>query len=167
MPGDTAGSPGPGRPGVALEPWIPYRICCGKQHWTVHCPDWLVMCCICFHRFPVELLAVDEDGLRWDMCEGCGKRNREYAERAQGQAGQAGGSLAQAPGEKAPPAGTALRLADHRSSRHGEVEALPGTGGPEVPGQFRQSPASSKEEHLPYEQGTREHYLRWVREGKG
>lgn len=34
----------------------PTRLCCGTRHWTVTCPDGLVMCCICFGRFPVNEL---------------------------------------------------------------------------------------------------------------
>lgn len=48
------------------------RICCGQDHAGAVCPDGLVMCCICFSRFPVSDLFVDQDGDRWDVCAGCG-----------------------------------------------------------------------------------------------
>jgi hypothetical protein len=50
----------------------PVRLCCGQRHRTTACPDGKVMCCLCFSRFAQEELAVDpEDGLKWDICQGC------------------------------------------------------------------------------------------------
>lgn len=50
----------------------PVRLCCGQRHYGVQCPDGLVMCCLCFSRFPVEQLHVDpSDGRRVDVCIGC------------------------------------------------------------------------------------------------
>lgn len=49
----------------------PVRLCCGQQHSGAVCPDGLVMCGICFARFPADQLAVDHDGDRWDVCTGC------------------------------------------------------------------------------------------------
>jgi hypothetical protein len=49
----------------------PVRLCCGQAHWDVQCPDGLVMCCICFSRFPVTELWCDSDGVSWDICKGC------------------------------------------------------------------------------------------------
>jgi len=54
------------------EQYGPVRICCGQRHWGVACPDGLVMCCVCFSRFPVDRLAVDpSDGKHWDVCQQC------------------------------------------------------------------------------------------------
>jgi hypothetical protein len=49
----------------------PVRLCCGQRHQGAVCPDGLVQCCICFHRFPIEGLYVDEQHDRWDVCLGC------------------------------------------------------------------------------------------------
>lgn len=51
----------------------PYRLCCGQQHWSVTCPDGLVMCCICFERVPSADVWEDDEGTRWDMCRECGR----------------------------------------------------------------------------------------------
>lgn len=48
----------------------PVRLCCGQRHWSVQCPDGLVMCCLCFYRFPLEELA-EEDGFKVDICQKC------------------------------------------------------------------------------------------------
>jgi hypothetical protein len=55
----------------------PVRLCCGQRHSTVKCPDGLVMCCICFSRFPVTELHADESGQLWDICQGC-KRDEDH-----------------------------------------------------------------------------------------
>lgn len=52
------------------------RLCCGQDHDGPVCPDGLVMCTLCFSRFPVDGLYVDQDGGRWDLCAGCGKREQ-------------------------------------------------------------------------------------------
>jgi hypothetical protein len=52
---------------------MPVRLCCGERHLTVACPDGLVMCCLCFHRFPQEKLWADATGQRWDICRECGE----------------------------------------------------------------------------------------------
>jgi hypothetical protein len=50
----------------------PHRLCCGQPHYGPQCPDGLVMCCVCFGRFPVDELTVDpSDGKPWDVCRGC------------------------------------------------------------------------------------------------
>lgn len=54
--------------GPAVTP--PVRLCCGQAHYGTICPDGLVMCCLCFNRFPVEELAVD-DGYFTDVCQLC------------------------------------------------------------------------------------------------
>jgi hypothetical protein len=63
-----------------IERWVPVRLCCGKQHWGPVCPGGLVMCCICFGRFPMGELYVDSDGDRWDTCRSCGEANEAYRE---------------------------------------------------------------------------------------
>lgn len=70
----------PGNPGLA-EP--PVRLCCGQRHWGVGCPDGLVMCCLCYHRFPLAELFLDQDGDRWDMCVPCAETNNHGSPGAQ------------------------------------------------------------------------------------
>jgi hypothetical protein len=48
----------------------PTRVCCGQPHFGAVCPDGLVMCCICFDRFPIAALAT-EAGQPTDVCQGC------------------------------------------------------------------------------------------------
>jgi hypothetical protein len=50
---------------------FPVRLCCGQRHGGVQCLDGLVMCAVCFHRFPVEGLHVTGDGVPEDVCLGC------------------------------------------------------------------------------------------------
>ena len=60
----------------------PVRLCCGQRHVGVQCPDGLVMCCLCFKRFPVEGLSVDpNDGKPWDVCIGCRQEEQARAAR--------------------------------------------------------------------------------------
>jgi hypothetical protein len=55
----------------------PVRLCCGRRHGGVQCPDGLVMCCLCFGRFPVEELAVDPtSGQKEDVCSRCAESER-------------------------------------------------------------------------------------------
>lgn len=49
----------------------PVRLCCGQRHYEAQCPDGLVMCCLCFSRFPVSELHVTGDGTPEDVCQGC------------------------------------------------------------------------------------------------
>lgn len=49
---------------------IPYRLCCGQQHYGVVCPDNMVMCCYCFERVELDNLAT-EDGTKVDVCLPC------------------------------------------------------------------------------------------------
>lgn len=49
----------------------PVRICCGKRHGGVQCPDGKVMCCLCFERFLVTELATEEDGIPTNVCKPC------------------------------------------------------------------------------------------------
>jgi len=62
----------------------PVRLCCGQRHWGVGCPDGLVMCCLCYHRFPITALHRDAEGTLWDACQGCA----EYEEERRGDAHQ-------------------------------------------------------------------------------
>ncbi len=48
----------------------PVRLCCGERHYGAVCPDGLVMCCICFFRFKIEDLSV-QDGTPVDVCKKC------------------------------------------------------------------------------------------------
>lgn len=54
-----------------LLPFAPVRLCCGKRHRGVVCPDGLVPCCLCFGRFPLEMLSKDDDGNLLDICLEC------------------------------------------------------------------------------------------------
>ena len=49
----------------------PVRLCCRQRHYGVLCPDGLVMCCLCYDRFPPELLHRDRDGVLEDVCQPC------------------------------------------------------------------------------------------------
>ena len=60
------------------------RLCCGQEHTGVICPDGLVMCCLCFDRFPQDALAVDSDGLKWDVCAPCYRDDQVATLRARG-----------------------------------------------------------------------------------
>lgn len=57
----------------AALPEPPVRLCCGQRHDDALCPDGLVMCCICFHRFPVSGLHEVEGGHE-DVCLGCAEQ---------------------------------------------------------------------------------------------
>jgi len=52
---------------------IPVRLCCGKRHWGVVCPDGKVMCCICFERVSQSDLNVLPNGKKEDVCKACAK----------------------------------------------------------------------------------------------
>lgn len=57
------------------QPWdgdavAPVRACCGQRHFGPQCPDGLVMCCLCFDRYPVAALATD-DGFAINVCMAC------------------------------------------------------------------------------------------------
>jgi hypothetical protein len=71
LPGQSTDQDGP-----LTEP--PVRLCCGQRHWTVKCPDGLVMCCICFSRVPVTELHADEHGYIWDTCRDCKRDENAY-----------------------------------------------------------------------------------------
>jgi len=56
----------------------PVRLCCGQRHHSVECPDGLVMCCLCFHRYKPEDLSIDEaTGKQIDVCIECKRREEE------------------------------------------------------------------------------------------
>lgn len=65
------GSNEPGQtPRLAIDP---IKLCCGAKmsaHRGPQCPDDKVMCCICFERFQVPDLSVDE-GQSVDVCKSC------------------------------------------------------------------------------------------------
>lgn len=61
-------------------PESPVRLCCGKRHDTIACPDGKVMCCICFHRFTLDELAV---GVKRDVCKGCDDDEKKAREDRQ------------------------------------------------------------------------------------
>lgn len=60
---------------------IPYRLCCGKQHESVECPDGLVMCCLCFMRVTQDKLHVTLDGKRENVCQACHEAEQEFIKR--------------------------------------------------------------------------------------
>ena len=62
-------------------PIDPVRLCCGKRHSTVMCPDGLTMCCICFNRVPLGDLTVEPDGCKVDVCMSCTIDEATYINR--------------------------------------------------------------------------------------
>lgn len=52
-----------------IEP--PVRLCCGQRHMGPVCPDGKTMCCVCFDRFNMDDLMMDDDGVYFDVCKGC------------------------------------------------------------------------------------------------
>jgi len=61
---------------------IPWRLCCGQQHLGVQCPDGMYMCCLCFDRFEVDELAI-EDGDTIDVCWTCFNWEQERLQKRQ------------------------------------------------------------------------------------
>lgn len=49
---------------------IPFRLCCGEQHYGPVCNDGKVMCCHCFDRVERDKLASDGESLI-DVCQEC------------------------------------------------------------------------------------------------
>ena len=72
-------NPAPNLGPVRPEP-APYRVCCLQRHWGPQCEDGKVMCCLCFDRFPVEELAL-EDGTPIDICKPCYEADMAEATR--------------------------------------------------------------------------------------
>lgn len=58
----------------------PIRVCCGQPHFGSVCPDGRVMCQLCFSRFPLDDLAVD-DGDTIDVCAPCYEQEQEAIRR--------------------------------------------------------------------------------------
>ena len=56
----------------------PVRVCCGHRHFGVQCPDGTVMCCLCFGKFSITELAVEDGGLI-DVCKPCYQRDQPNA----------------------------------------------------------------------------------------
>ncbi len=60
----------------------PVRVCCGKRHFGIVCPDGKVMCCMCFERFDQDQLSIDpKDGKKLNICKECDdkkKRRRSF-----------------------------------------------------------------------------------------
>lgn len=56
----------------------PVRLCCGQRHYGVQCPDGKVMCCMCFRRFKVEDLNINELSKKpEDVCKECARREKK------------------------------------------------------------------------------------------
>lgn len=55
---------------------IPYRLCCGKQHLGVECPDGKVLCCMCFERVEQSELNVLPDGTKENCCKRCAAKEK-------------------------------------------------------------------------------------------
>lgn len=53
----------------------PVRVCCFQRHWGAVCPDGLVMCCLCFQRFEVKDLIVEDEEVV-DVCKVCDNTQR-------------------------------------------------------------------------------------------
>lgn len=56
----------------------PVRLCCGKRHLSVQCPDKLTQCCLCWERFPADGLNMVR-GIAENVCLRCAEeeeRNR-------------------------------------------------------------------------------------------
>ena len=49
----------------------PVRVCCGQRHASTHCPDGLVMCCLCFERVEEDQLHTDDEGDPVNVCRPC------------------------------------------------------------------------------------------------
>lgn len=54
----------------------PVRVCCMQRHPGPQCRDGMVMCCMCFSRFPIEALSSDEEGCLVDVCLECAEAER-------------------------------------------------------------------------------------------
>lgn len=53
----------------------PVRLCCGKHHTGVVCPDGLVMCCLCFERVTQDQLNV-VNGVPENVCRKCSEMEK-------------------------------------------------------------------------------------------
>lgn len=70
---------------------IPVRLCCGQRHLGPTCLDGLVMCCLCFARFPVEMLSKDAEGKRENVCLECAEEERRALNERKKREGLHGG----------------------------------------------------------------------------
>jgi len=52
----------------------PTRLCCGKHHFGVVCPDDRVMCCLCFERVAQDDLNTASDGQKENVCKACARK---------------------------------------------------------------------------------------------
>ena len=59
----------------------PVRLCCGKRHFGVVCPDGMVMCSICFERVPESKLSRCADGRLENVCIQCALDESHQASR--------------------------------------------------------------------------------------
>lgn len=64
------------------EKLAPVRLCCGQRHFGPVCPDGLVMCCLCFQRFPIEQLNQTPDGPE-DVCRDCAQAEQQQQKLAE------------------------------------------------------------------------------------
>ena len=49
----------------------PVRLCCGKRHFGVVCPDGMVMCALCFKRVHQSELSRGSSGRLENVCQKC------------------------------------------------------------------------------------------------
>jgi hypothetical protein len=54
----------------------PIRVCCFQRHFGVVCPDGLIMCQLCFARFPKEQLNKLPDGTYENICSHCAEQEK-------------------------------------------------------------------------------------------
>jgi hypothetical protein len=52
-----------------------------QRHWGSVCPDGKVMCCLCFDRFDIDDLSVDDEGQIQDVCKTCNMREGMIRDR--------------------------------------------------------------------------------------
>jgi hypothetical protein len=66
----------------------PVKLCCGQRHWTIRCPDGLVMCELCYDRFQeADLQPVEDDPTaRWNICKPCWEHDQAQVEAKKGSA---------------------------------------------------------------------------------
>lgn len=58
----------------------PTRLCCGKPHFGVVCPDDKVMCSLCFERVAQDELNTASDGQKENVCKACARKEEEPEE---------------------------------------------------------------------------------------
>jgi hypothetical protein len=67
------------------EDFVPTRLCCMQKHWGPICPDGKVMCDLCFGRFDQDELMVDDEGVKWNICQKCHEEEKKVMERLHGE----------------------------------------------------------------------------------